>query len=218
MIGVFRKSSGKLISIGFLSIGVFVLMQVVLPIISFQIWTMRQQYDNQILISPGEKGKEVLGISIQNQNNFPGFVSSSVRETNVSYNQFKLTVPRLKIIDGVVNVDSNDLSKGMVHLPGSGLPGEKGNVFISGHSALSRFFLGGKAIFANLQDLRKDDEMILEAGSNKFVYKVIGIKVVDPSDLSVISAPDTQGRYVSLMTCVPPGLNLKRLVVLGKML
>ena len=91
-------------------------------------------------------------------------------------------------------------------------------MFISGHSALIQFFNLKQALFANLTDLKKGDQIIIEAGGTKFKYEVSGFKIVDPKDLSVITAPEPQGRYISLMTCVPPGLNFKRLVVLGKMI
>lgn len=208
----------KLISLAFLSIGIFVLMQIILPLVSFQVWAIQQKYQNQLLISPNRSNQQILGVSIQNKDNFPAFVSSLTRETRPNYDQFFLSVPRLKMERNDVFVDSNDLVKGMVHLPGSALPGEKGNVFISGHSAFSRFISGQNAPFAKLSDLKKNDEITVEAGGSKFIYKVVDIKVVDPSDLSVIAVPDKQGRYISLMTCVPPGLNFKRLIVLGKMM
>lgn len=218
MIRLRRLLTGKVISLGFLSIGVFLLMQVILPLFSFQTWQLGQKYSSQVLISPKKSDEQILGVSVQSKDNFPQFTSSLTREISPSYSQFQLSVPKLKIEKETVYVDNNDLSKGLVHLPGSGLPGEKGNVFISGHSAANRFFTGGKAIFARLSDLKKGDEISIEAANNTFVYKVVEIKVVDPDDLSVIPAPDEQGRYVSLMTCVPPGLNYKRLIVLGKMI
>lgn len=208
----------KIISIGFLSIGIFVLLQVILPIASFQLWAIGQKYNNQVLISPNNSNAQVLGVSVKNQNNFPTFVSSLTRQTIASYDKFTLSVPRLNIAKSNVYVDSNDLGKGLAHLPGSALPGEKGNVFISGHSAVSNFFAGQKAIFAKLSDLKKGDTMLVDAGNASFTYQVVEIKIVDPGDLSVISAPDEMGRYISLMTCVPPGLNFKRLIVLGKMI
>lgn len=210
-------ATSKLISIGFLSMGIFILMQVILPIVSFQIWWFGQEHSNKTLISPTKSKGEVLGVSVQNKDNFPAFVSNRTREVRPSYSQFQLSVPRLKIADSAVYVDSNDLSKGLIQLPGSALPGEKGNIFISGHSAIS-IFTGKSAIFAKLSDLKKGDEVLVEAGGSKFSYKVVDIKVVDPGDLSVIPAPEELGRYISLMTCVPPGLNFKRLVVLGKMI
>ncbi len=206
----------KFAALVFLSIGVFLLLQIILPVISFQLWFIGQQYNNQDLISPTQSSGQVLGVSVRDNNNFPAFVSNSTRSENPGYSQFLITIPRLKIDQKIVFVDSNELSLGLVQLPGSAMPGEKGNLFISGHSAFSKFIPGQNAVFAKLTDLKKDDEIIVEAAGNRFTYKVAGFKVVDPGDLSVIESPDEQGRYISLMTCVPPGLNLKRLVVLGK--
>lgn len=212
-------ATGKLISLGFLSIGIFVLIQVILPVVSFQIWLVGQKYNNQVLISPNQPmGGQVLGVSVKNKDNFPTFVSNLTRETKPNYSQFQLSIPRLKIEETTVYVDSNDLSKGLIQLPGSALPGEKGNVFISGHSALRPLLIFKSAVFAKLMDLKKGDRIFVEAGEVKFEYLVTELKVVDPNDLSVIPPPDILGRYITLMTCVPPGLNFKRLIVLGKML
>ena len=217
MIAIIRRSQGKLVSILFLSIGSFLLMQVIAPFVSFEVWAIGQKINSRVLVSPVKSNEQILGISVQDRNNFPAFISSFKRETQPNYDRFSLSVPKLKIEKQDVWVDANDLSKGFVHLPGSALPGEKGNVFISGHSALSQFFALKSVPFSKLSELQKGDRITVETPESKFVYEVIGFKVVDPTDLSVIEAPEAQGRYISLMTCVPPGLNLKRLVVLGKM-
>ncbi|OGE64752.1 hypothetical protein A3I48_03880 [Candidatus Daviesbacteria bacterium RIFCSPLOWO2_02_FULL_36_7] len=211
-------ATSKFISVGFLAIGVFILMQVILPVMSFQIWQLGQKYQNQILISPIKSNEQILGISVQNRDSFPAFISSLKRETQPNYDRFNLSIPALKINKTDVFVDTNDLSKGLAQLPGSALPGEKGNLFISGHSALSQFLAVKSVPFSKLSDLKKGDQIIIGTPGTKFIYEVVGFKIVDPSDLSVLQSPEDQGRYISLMTCVPPGLNLKRLVVLGKML
>lgn len=209
----------KLVSLTFLFIGGFLLVQVSLPIISFHLWELGQNYNNQLLISPKqEKGAQILGVSIQNKDNFPAIVSTLTRTSKASYSEFSLTIPRLKIDKARVLVDSNELSQGLVHLPSSALPGEKGNVFISGHSALSPLFAFKTALFAKLQDLQKGDRIIIQANNTEYVYQVSELTVVSPSDVSVVVPPDPLNRFISLMTCVPPGLNFKRLVVLGKML
>lgn len=218
MIAALKKNRGKLISLGFLSAGIFILMQIILPVASFQIWAIKQELNNQILVSPKSFDRGVLGVSIENKNNFPAFISSLRRETKPNYRKFSLTIPALKINKADVTVDTNDLSIGLAHLPGSALPGERGNVFISGHSAFNQFFSKQRIFFSKLPDLKKGDQIIIETSSSKFNYKVVGLKIVDPSDLSVLTAPDENGRYLSLMTCVPPGLNLKRLIVLAKMI
>jgi len=189
----------KVVSLGFLSMGIFILIQVILPIISFQVWALSQKYQSQILISPVRSKGEVLGVSIQDRDNFPAFVSSRTRKIQPNYDSFTLSVPRLKIENSTVLLDSNDLSKGLAHLPGSALPGERGNVFISGHSAISPLFSLKSAVFERLWELQKGDRILVEAGSAKFVYQIIEQKVVDPADLSVINPPE-------------------RLVVVGKML
>src|SRR3989338_10874546 len=110
----------KIIPLGFLSIGIILLLQVILPIASFQLWLIGQKYNNNILISPNfAKGAQVLGVSVQNKDNFPSIVSSLKRDLKASYVVFSLSVPKLKIERAQVEVDSNDLSNGLVHLPGS---------------------------------------------------------------------------------------------------
>lgn len=208
-------TTAKVISLGFLLIGIFVLMQVILPVVSFQIWEIGQKYNNTVLTSP--KTSQILGISIETKDNFPAFISTQKRNSLPSYLEFNLTIPKIHLKETSVYVDSNDLSKGLVHLPGTALPGERGNVFISGHSALNNFW-SKNAFFAKLPDTKIGDRIEVFANSAKFVYLVMEIKIVDPTDISVIAPPDQTGRYISLMTCVPPGLNFKRLVVLGKMI
>ncbi len=210
-------TASKFVYLGFLFIGVFVLMQVALPLLSFQIWSLGQKYNNADLNSPVNSDKQVLGISISNKDNFSQFISNKKREGMPPYSQFILTVPRINLKDVTVYVDSNDASKGLAQLPGSALPGEKGNLFISGHSALNNFWVKD-AFFAKLMDVKVGDTVEVEASGTKFVYQIINIKAVDPTDVSVINPPDDSGRYVTLMTCVPPGLNFKRLIVLGKMI
>lgn len=203
----------------FLLIGTFLLMQIILPIVSFKIWEMGQDFESISLTSPtSDATKAVLGVSIENREDFSYFISNLERRVKPNYSKFNLTIPRLNLEGIEVFLDSNDLEKGLAHLPGSTLPGERGNVFVSGHSAGSPLFSFKKIYFSKLQDLKKGDEIVVEASGSKFTYEVVGIKVIDPKDLSVINAPDEQGRYISLMTCVPPGLNFKRLVILGKMI
>lgn len=211
----------KILPLAFLGAGVFLLFQVFLPLISFRLWEIRNIEKQSLLISPQPSLKDkVLGISVKSQDNFPAFISSLKRENNIPYSQFLLSLPSIGVKEARVLVESNDLLSGLVHLPGSALLGEKGNVFISGHSALPLLADGKnyQAVFSNLNKLKKVDKILVSVEGLKFEYQVMGIKIVDPQDLSVILPPDKQGRYISLMTCVPPGLNTKRLIVLGQII
>lgn len=206
----------KFLSLTFLFAGIFVLMQVLLPILSYEVWDIGQTLSNRSLSSP-QNGKQILGVSIQNKDNFSQIYSYRKREIMPPYQQFFLTVSSINLQDQTVFVDSNDASDGLAQLPGTALPGEKGNLFISGHSALTNFW-AKDAFFSKLPDVKVGDQIIVEAAGSKFTYQVIDKKSVDPTDVSVINPPEETGRYISLMTCVPPGLNFKRLVVLGKMI
>lgn len=207
----------KKISLLFLLAGMIVLFQVTWPILGFNLW-QKFVLNGAALISPQPPARGVLGVSIENQHNFPAIVSSLNRETKATYANFSLSVPSIKA-NLLVTVDSNDLKLGAVHLPGSALPGERGNIFISGHSALPVFFVSlDSAPFVNLTKVKKGDTIEVVAAGAKFTYQVFEIKVTSSSDLSVINPPDSLGRYISLMTCVPPGLNTKRLVVVGKLI
>lgn len=205
----------KIISSLFLLVGVFVLIQVILPVISFKILELKILKSNTILVSP-LNSKQVLGVSVQ-EKPFPAFYSVVARDVPAPFKQFDLSVPSLNLNKIPVFVDSNDLSSALAHLPGTALPGEKGNIFISGHSAIPIASKGVNAFFEKLMDLKKGETVFITVGNIQYTYKITDIKIVDPKDTSVILPPDSLDRYVTLMTCVPPGLNTKRLVVIGKL-
>ncbi len=201
----------KFIPLLLLGFGVFTLSQAIFPLAAFKVWEVQNINSETPLINPLKDDAQVLGVSISSNNNFPTFISNQVREMPALFNQFYLSVSKIGVENDQVLVDSNDLDLGFVQLPGTALPGEKGNVFISGHSGTP----GAK--FSKLTQLKKGDKIALRFGQQSFSYSVVGIKIVDPKDTSVINPPDLSGRYVTLMTCVPPGINTKRLVVLGKL-
>lgn len=209
----------KLLPLLFLGIGIFLLVQVAMPFISFKIWeAFIYTQQNVALVSPVD-AKAVLGVSVENINNFPVMTSSNKRSTSAPYDTFYISIPSIKLEKAQVLVDSNDFETHLSHLPGSALPGEKGNIFISGHSSLPQLFTqtNYKAIFSKLPDVKKGDIIIVSTSGQRFEYVVEGLKIVDPKETWVINPPDQTGRYLSLMTCVPPGLHLKRLVVLAKL-
>ncbi len=200
--------------------GVFVLMQVIMPFVSFKMWEIFAFENERALVDPAPvstNGDLAPQFNIETVNNFPTFIGKP-RAEPPSYFKFKISVPRMKLEAAEVLVESHKFEENLAHLPGSALPGEKGNVFITGHSMLPN--LASKdstAFFAKLPTVKKGDEIIVEAVGQRYVYTVTELKIVDPKDISVVYPPDSNGRYLSLMTCVPPGFNTKRLVVVAKL-
>jgi len=149
--------------------------------------------------------------------NFSYFVTQN--ERSYPYSEFKLSIPKLEILNARVLVNSGDFQKNLAQLPGSALPGEVGNVFITGHSVLPQFFdpQDYLTIFSTLPKIAVGDEIFAEAAGLIYDYQVIKIYSVDPSDTSLIFPPDSANKYLTLMTCVPPGIGNQRLIVLAKL-
>lgn len=207
----------KIISLIALGLGVFVLSQVILPPLAFKIWEISTLDQNATLLDPTSVN-QVQGVSIEEVGNFPAFVSNNVRKDPPPYSDFRLSIPSIGLSNIKVLVDSNSFEQSLAQLPGTAMPGEKGNLFITGHSSLTFLYspTNFSAIFSNLPKIKKGDLISIDALGH-FDYIVEGMRVVDPSEVSVINPPDTEGRYLSLMTCVPPGFNSKRLIVLAKL-
>jgi LPXTG-site transpeptidase (sortase) family protein len=109
------------------------------------------------------------------------------------------------------------LENGVVHIPGTALPGQKGNVAIIGHSA-NNFFVKGdyKFAFVWLRKMEIGDTFQLNYGGKLYIYSVYEKKVVNPSETGVIYGPTKDPFTVTLITCDPPGNNTNRLIVQGK--
>ena len=135
-----------------------------------------------------------------------------------------LKIPALDIqapvISDVNGADTNAynkaLEKGLAHLKGSAKPGQGSNIFIFGHSSYYWYKPGDyKEIFKNLEDIKIGDEIIVWYNQKEYHYIVDKIKTVLPNQVDVIKP--TQIEQLSLMTCVPPGTTLKRLIVIAKL-
>jgi sortase A len=108
------------------------------------------------------------------------------------------------------------LESGVVHYGNSPNPGEQGNTVILGHSA-SNIFNRGKFKFAFLllKSLEIGDTFTINKDGKQYVYKVFEKKVVEPTDVSVLG-PSSKPVTATLITCDPPGLSIRRLIIVGE--
>lgn len=107
------------------------------------------------------------------------------------------------------------LKDGIVHYPGTSLPGETGNVVITGHSSYFPWDPGRfKDVFALLEDVVEGDKIVIYYDQDKYIYEVTGIEIVLPEDIEILK--QTPKDKLTLITCWPVGTNLKRLVVSAK--
>ena len=106
------------------------------------------------------------------------------------------------------------LLEGVVHYP-SANPGEIGNVFITGHSSYYWWSKGQyNNVFSILDKLVVGDNIYINYNRKRYNYKVRELKVVSPSDTSVLEQNEKKS-ILTLMTCTPVGTNYKRLIVVS---
>lgn len=134
--------------------------------------------------------------------------------------QFFLSIPKLKIDKALVKVDTVNFFESLALFPGTAIPGEIGNSFITGHSVLPEFNdpKNYRTIFTRLSDLEVGDDVIVQVEDQTFHYSVLYSKIVDPQDVSVLAPISATGRNLTLMSCVPPGTSSKRLIVVSGMI
>lgn len=124
----------------------------------------------------------------------------------------RLYIPRLHkkwvVVKGVTPAA---LAKGPGRYPGRDEPGDLGNVAIAGHRMPS--------VFWNLDRLRPADPIVAETRTGWYVYRVVRLRVVRPTQVEVVARdPGHPGRrpsrrLMTLTTCNPKFENYQRLVV-----
>lgn len=95
------------------------------------------------------------------------------------------------------------------------LPGEPGNIFLFGHSQIP----GGdtsnfKGVFNNLPNIKTGERVQIFYQGDSFVYEVYEAKVVGKNEISYLEK--TPQETLTLMTCWPLGLDIKRFVARAK--
>ena len=138
-----------------------------------------------------------------------------------SDSSFGISIPKIGANASVfANVDPMDkkeyerfLKKGVAHALGSALPEEPGNVFIFAHSTgtlwESRAY---NAVFYLLNKLDPGDRIYLSFNQKIFVYQAVSQQIVQPTEVEYLRKGEGL-KKLTLMTCWPLGLDLKRLIV-----
>jgi sortase A len=104
-----------------------------------------------------------------------------------------LRVPKVRIEVPVFDgTDELILNRGAGRIAGTARPGESGNVGIAGHR---------DGFFRGLKDIAVGDSVTLDSAASLSVYVVESIRIVVPSDVTVLAPTSTP--CVTLVTCYP---------------
>jgi sortase A len=138
----------------------------------------------------------------------------------------RLSIPKLQIqvpliwTQDPVQFDQ-DLTRGVVHYPGTAMPGENGIVYVSGHS--SDYFWKNhpyKQVFAKINALQPGDDIFVDVYGNdgkiyNYRYSVVAETIYAPDDQRQFL--DNSGAKLNLSTCWPIGTQKDRYVVTAEL-
>jgi len=199
---------------GLIILGVFLIANAVFPILVYQLRSFR--FSSPSFVNPVESSYNFYNDYNNYKNWFPAAPKLPTRESKITH--YNISVPKLKIENAVVAIGGEDLLENLIQHPGTALPGEYGNTVIFGHSVLPQFYnpKNYKTIFSTLPTLNEGDEIFIDFDGIRYRYVVIKMTEVSPEDVSVLEQ-HYDGEYLSLVTCVPPGTYLRRLIVRAKL-
>jgi sortase A len=107
----------------------------------------------------------------------------------------RLEIPRLGVRTMVrEGATETTLLASLGHIPGTALPGERGNVGVAGHR---------DTFFRSLARIRKTDVLQFETSNGTFQYEVVSTTIVKPKDVGVLRPG--AGPEITLVTCYPFG-------------
>jgi sortase A len=122
---------------------------------------------------------------------------------------------RIPVIDSE-NPVREGVSKGILadslgHEPGTAYIGEQGNCVIAGH----RNYTFGR-FFNRLDEVAVGDYIYVDTRSGSYTYVVKEIKIVEPTEKSVLSP--TEETRLTLYTCTPIYVATHRLVIIAELI
>lgn len=215
----------------FLFIGLILIGQVAYPIVGWYIFplsgisqgTVSPLASNFVpagspsLVAPVSAVDIISNPSYQASSWFP--VAKQFTEIiNSNLKTYTVSIPKLKIDTATVEIGGDDLKKSLIAWPTSATPGNYGVNIIFGHSELPQFAntKDYSGIFTHIMELSDGDTIYADYDGVRYKYQVIDRQVIDPDNLSVLEQR-FDDRYLTLITCVPPGTLWKRGVVKARM-
>lgn len=142
------------------------------------------------------------------------FPTKETKFDDLSVTSYKISIPRLGIKNANVSVGGEDLAKSLIQYPGTAAPGQNGNAVVFGHSVLPAFYDASSylTIFSTIPTLIKGDTITINYDGITYKYQVEKYFEVEPEDIQILDQ-DQSDSFLTLVTCVPPGLTTRRGVV-----
>lgn len=155
-----------------------------------------------------------------------GSVTTSLEAVDPTINQAvspdpRLIIPKLNVdVPVAFNISTDEVMSAMNYgvaqfsIPGANaLPGQIGNLVITGHSAGDIYSSNPyKFIFSGLERLEPGDLIYINYESTRYTYQLTKKEVVEPTNVKALIY-DTDKPMLTLITCTPLGTSRYRLLV-----
>ena len=129
-----------------------------------------------------------------------------------------LEIPKIEVSVPLIFVEDIDkvyktLDRGVVHYPGSVLPGENGQTIILGHSAPPNWpDINYDNVFSRLNELEKGDEIFVYFEHQRFNYSVTNKFFLERGE-EVPEYLTNSDNMLILISCWPPGKDIRRIAL-----
>jgi LPXTG-site transpeptidase (sortase) family protein len=158
---------------------------------------------------------------------FSGKISSFFAEIENKINSLgqiaqrenSLEIPKIGVLAPLIVTNSSEkdleegLNRGVVIFPDSALPGQSGQTIILGHSAPPNWpKIKYDWVFSRLNELEEKDEIKVYFNNREYNYYVKN-KIFLEKGEEIPNYSTDSGNTLLLISCWPPGKNLKRIVV-----
>jgi len=160
---------------------------------------------------PGELSKAVL--SNDSKASEQNAAIPNISDNSLYIESINVKAPIIFRVPRNADDINKNLKHGLIHLEGTSLPGEQGNVFITGHSSNYSWVRSDyNSVFALLDKMVIGELILLKFQNSNYVYQVRE-KFTTSADNSSVLESFSNKPTLTLMTCIPIGTNLKRLIV-----
>ena len=226
------KTIIRFAGLGLSTLGVIFSLYTFFPLLSWEIY-VKPAFANQTIASPIPKTTIITKEQIQSllrnratslngrdyskaQNWLPMTYKEMQIASQLSF--YNISIPKINIDNADVSTIDTDLTKHLIHFPGTTTPPNKGNAVIFGHSTLPQLYnpKDYKTIFANIHNVVVGNTIIVTINNTLYTYKIFSITVVDAEDTSYLTQ-EYDNSYLTIVTCTPPGTTWKRLIIKAKL-
>lgn len=152
-----------------------------------------------------------------------GFFQKENKNTLSSHQEFGkengIEIPKIEISAPLIFVaEENDvlknLDRGVVHFPDSVLPSEIGQTIILGHSAPPDWpKIKYDWVFSRINELEKGDEILIYFNNQRYSYSVTKKTFLEKEEQFPENGLTDFQNMLVLISCWPPGKDIKRIAV-----